>query len=397
MSTVKPYFPLKNDPNNPNRRIRSINPLPDTWLLRWKNHQEIWKTKVFRGSIRDAQKALQKIVVETEQIRHGLKLAPERAISLREAIQHYIDHLVSNTHPKATIARYNRTYRVFTAFLSKEIMLNDIKRRDVENFRDMRIQKCTLSGVNIDLRQLKAFFNWCVAMEYLQKSPFIGVKIGSVDKQVRILTTSEIDSLFKVVVKAHDQDALDLIQFYLLTGVRATELLPPRFTWENVKEEEIIIQGKRNKVHHLPINASMREILDRRRSLPSPFPYTYFYVYRTIVRKYFKEAGIRNANIHSFRKTVGYLLIDSGVDVYRVSKFLNHSSVTTTEKHYVDILKKDYQKISNTLEEKIKFDTQMIRINGTKSDQISAYLMGQKAPKLGVKESIYVDYLQGVS
>ncbi|MFA4838721.1 MAG: tyrosine-type recombinase/integrase [Candidatus Neomarinimicrobiota bacterium] len=51
-----------------------------------------------------------------------------------------------------------------------------------------------------------------------------------------------------------------------------------------------------------------------------------------------------NANIHSLRKTAGYLLIESGVDIYRVSKFLNHSSVTVTEKHYADLLRKITQK-----------------------------------------------------
>jgi len=141
----------------------------------------------------------------------------------------------------------------------------------------------------------------------------------------------------------------------------------------------------------------MRTILERRRALSSPFPYNYYHVYRKIVRHYFKEAGIQNANIHSLRKTVGYLLIDSGVDVYRVSKFLNHYSVTTTEKHYVDILKKDYRKISNTLAEKVNFDTQMIRKNGTKSDQISADFEAAKEQILGVKENTYHQYLHGNS
>ncbi|MFA7710860.1 MAG: tyrosine-type recombinase/integrase [Candidatus Neomarinimicrobiota bacterium] len=397
MSTVKPYFPLINDPDNSGKRIRSTKPLPDTWLLRWKNHQGIMKTKVFHGSRKDSEKALQKIVVETDQIRQGLKPAPEKTISFHQAIQLYITHLSSCKYPQATIDRYNKTYRVFKSFLKKDVLLSEINRREIETFRDMRIQKCTQSGVNIDLRQLKVFFNWCVAIEYIQKSPFIGIKIGSAEKQVRILSHSELNSLFTVISDSNDQDIWDLVNFYLLTGVRTTEILPPRFTWENVKEDEIVIVGKRKKIHHIPINATMRLILERRRSLQYPFPYNYYQVYRQIVRHYFKEAGILNANIHSLRKTAGYLLIESGVDIYRVSKFLNHSSVTTTEKHYVDILKKDFRAISVTLENKVKIDTQMIRKNGTKSDQISADMEAAEGHILGVKEARYNQYLQGIS
>jgi len=39
------------------------------------------------------------------------------------------------------------------------------------------------------------------------------------------------------------------------------------------------------------------------------------------------------------------------VDIYRVSKFLGHSSVKVTEKHYVDFLKADYQDMSAMLED----------------------------------------------
>ena len=62
--------------------------------------------------------------------------------------------------------------------------------------------------------------------------------------------------------------------------------------------------------------------------------------------KYYKRAGIENANVHTLRKTCGALLIQNGVDIYRVSKWLGHSTVTVTEKHYVDLLRGDYDDIS---------------------------------------------------
>ena len=49
---------------------------------------------------------------------------------------------------------------------------------------------------------------------------------------------------------------------------------------------------------------------------------------------------------HTLRKTCGSLLVQNGVDIYRVSKWLGHSSVSVTEQHYIDLLKKDYEDIS---------------------------------------------------
>ena len=57
-----------------------------------------------------------------------------------------------------------------------------------------------------------------------------------------------------------------------------------------------------------------------------------------------------DANLHTLRKTAGALLIQGGVDIYRVSKFLGHSSVKVTEQHYVDLLQADYADMSSILE-----------------------------------------------
>ena len=70
---------------------------------------------------------------------------------------------------------------------------------------------------------------------------------------------------------------------------------------------------------------------------------------QSLSRKLFHRAGIPDANLHTLRKTTGARLIQKGVDIYKVSKFLGHSSVTVTEKHYVDIMNTDYQYMSELL------------------------------------------------
>ena len=125
-----------------------------------------------------------------------------------------------------------------------------------------------------------------------------------------------------------------------------------KFTWENVdlKRNIIILIGKRTKRRTQPINGRLKQILQDRTGNKFPFEFTYNQVYRRL-KKYYEAAGIKNASTHTLRKTCGALLIQNGVDIYRVSKWLGHSTVTVTEKHYVDILKSDYEDISFLLDQ----------------------------------------------
>ena len=92
-------------------------------------------------------------------------------------------------------------------------------------------------------------------------------------------------------------------------------------------------------------------LLDRlSEGLKFPFKYGQDHVSHRL-REYYKEAGIENANLHTFRKTFGSLLIQGGhADIYAVSKLLGHSSVKVTEKHYIHLLDEDYQASINGLD-----------------------------------------------
>ena len=54
------------------------------------------------------------------------------------------------------------------------------------------------------------------------------------------------------------------------------------------------------------------------------------------------SAGINDASLHSIRKTFGSKLIESGTDIYTVSRLLGHSSVNVTSSHYIDLLDDEY-------------------------------------------------------
>ena len=67
-----------------------------------------------------------------------------------------------------------------------------------------------------------------------------------------------------------------------------------------------------------PVNGRLKKILQERTGNKFPFEFTYNQVYRRL-KKYYEIAGIKNASVHTLRKTCGAILIQNGVDIYRVS------------------------------------------------------------------------------
>ncbi|MBT5211275.1 MAG: site-specific integrase, partial [Candidatus Marinimicrobia bacterium] len=173
--------------------------------------------------------------------------------------------------------------------------------------------------------------------------PMIGVRGPKRrEKKIRFLTESEIRLILNVIDK---KDFRNLIATYLYTGARREELVPPLFTWSSVDfpNKQIQLTGKLGKTRYVPMNSKVEQILKEHKKLGFEFPFNFKIDYVSHrLADYYKEAGIKDANVHVLRKTFGSLLIQKQLaDIYVVSKLLGHSSVKVTETHYVDLLKEN--------------------------------------------------------
>ena len=294
------------------------------------------------------------IISEIEKRKMGLSNG-DLYLLLKDLVMKYL--LASETDGKSskTVKRIKNSTDAFSRILGENIPITEITQQMIEKYKQNRLNentprgtKLTRSALNSELKHLKAMFNWALKLRILSRSPFLGIEFVKVEeKPIRFLSTDELKSLLAIIESAHDDEMLDLVQFYLQTGARASELLKPKFTWKSVDLQRgiIILIGKKRKRRTLPLNDLLKNMLQGRENIGSPFEFTYNQVYRRL-KKYYKIANIENASVHTLRKTCGAILIQKGVDIYRVSKWLGHSTVTVTENHYVDLLKSDYDDIS---------------------------------------------------
>lgn len=330
----------------------------EAYRIQYTDHLGRRRSQVVVGDKPKAKATAMRIEVRVQDIVNGLIPPPTGSAPIGRLVRRYLKYVKKEGKSPATVVRYTTSLDVFLDEVGENQPIGKVTHSDIAKFKTSRLDQKSKKGgkikpttVNIDLRHIRAFLNYCVRMGFLQKSPYTGIKQAKVSKRdVRFLLMTEVQELQKVIREHDDEDAMDLLLFYLNTGARANEILPPRFTWDNVKDNYIELNGKGDKTRRVGMNETLRRILSKRKELEVPFPFRYEDVYGRIVRKYYAKASIKNANLHTLRKTAGALLIQQGVDIYRVSRFLGHTSVTVTEKHYVDLLQGEYADMTAAIE-----------------------------------------------
>ena len=292
------------------------------------------------NNIKSAKEFKFSIEHKKSRIHAGLEASLEPNLKFDEMKDVYLVLIDGQKKPK-TIQREETVFRTLRLFIPNEKIRN-IPASTFKQYVHYRIEDCKVSPatVNAELRTLKSFFNILIAHNYVQVNPIMSVKLLSVEKkEPQTFSDDDIENILKQV---DDPNYLDLIEMYLHTGARRAELLLPNFTWENVdfKGRMIRLRGKFDKERLVPLDRKAFDILHKRKfqqKLEYPFNFDYDYMYKKI-KKYITDAGIPDGTLHGLRRTFGSKLVQSGVDIYVVSKLLGHSSVKVTEQAYIHLL-----------------------------------------------------------
>jgi len=274
------------------------------------------------------------------RIKAGLEKRLNLNLPLKSVVDEYLQ-IVEKQKKPLTIRRERIVYNELLDFL------NDIRIRHITTGHIDRYITFRLNGSGIkpatarsELRMLNQFFNILIDMQYVEINPVLkAVKPKVEPKIIRILTNKEVENLFK---KIDSQDYRDLVTAYLHSGARKTEILPEKFTWDNVNfdSKKIRLLGKSDKIRYVPMDETLEEILTRRCNIEKhtvPFNFNIHYLY-TKIKRYMTAAKINDADVHTLRRTFGSKLIEQGVDILTVSKLLGHSSVSVTQNHYIHLL-----------------------------------------------------------
>lgn len=286
-----------------------------------------------------------------------------------------------------TLHSYDQTLRMFGMYLETIGIKNteDIRHVDISNYLDSLVRRgkytiCTVKNqmqpnypenrkdlgkpisaccINNYLRNMNAFFNWCIEEEFLRKNP---IKRSDFIKTKRKEVEFIDDEDFKMLLDCLQRDKFFeyrdwvIIQLLIDTGMRCGECLLIKMEDIDFRKNAILLPAentKGKKDRYVFFSAQMEKTIKRWITYKDRYRES-DYLFCTNqgkalqvnnleanIRKYAARVGLKNVHPHMFRNNFAKRFLKSGGDIYTLSRILGHSSVVITEKAYLDINEDD--------------------------------------------------------
>lgn len=240
-----------------------------------------------------------------------------------------------------TLKRYYYENMRLINFLNKN--LDEITTYDIRFYLSYRREKSqrklserTLDGMR---RCFSSFFSWLNSEGIISRNPCDGIKQIKYKKSIKKpYTQQEIERMRRLCRSKRD---LALIDFLYCTGCRVSEIVNINIADIDFDRLECIVQGKGNKERYVYLSQvavmTLKEYIESR----SDFSEALFVGKGTerlskggienIIHKLAKNADIKDAYPHKFRRTLATNLLDKGMNIQNVAEILGHADLKTTQ------------------------------------------------------------------
>ena len=168
------------------------------------------------------------------------------------------------------------------------------------------------------------------------------------EKPERYLSREEEEKLFALMDPEYRQTAIILIQ----TGLRISELF--NLQWSDISLDEArrmcIHNTKNGRRRYVPMTSAVHSILTERKSYCEPWGVNKMRSFEQRFLDARRRSGIEGrVTVHTLRHTFASRLVQSGVDLYKVSKLLGHTNIKTTQR-YAHLADSDLEDAISVLE-----------------------------------------------
>ncbi len=252
---------------------------------------------------------------------------------------------LQNKPSRLTQKQYQLNVRQFLNFVGCE--LNEVRIEDVQGFVTMLAMKgykpSTIKG---KLNSIKSLFSFAFQVGFLPnnvsvlvKSPHVNLRTASMrinHNQIKLMVDNALTLRDKLIIK-----------MLFLLGLRVSELL--NITWSDFYQDskgiKVFIEGKGNKQRSLMVAPDLYQDLLKLKKEGVDYLFTAYNrkrpLHRDAVNKLLislqKKLKIETPiHPHKFRHEHSISALENGCDIHLLSRSLGHSSVSITEKYYLD-------------------------------------------------------------
>jgi len=281
--------------------------------------------------------------IEVKIAKGGLGWEEIKDPTFNEFKDKYLAYLKANTRP-TTYTRYKEAIEHFLEFLKRNgsisWRLSQISFQFIERYKQERINKVKPLTVNLELKILKALFNYAIKCRCASKNPLNEVPFfRAPEKRPPFLTKNEIRKLL-----ASADSLYPILYTFLKTGLRKSELI--NLKWENIDFERKCIliesnkewQTKTGNTREIPIGDDLLSLLKKlTRKSEYVFVNTngrkYQHHLTERVKRLGKRIGLPDLTLHTLRHTFISHLVMSGVDLVTVKELAGHADIKTTMRY----------------------------------------------------------------
>ena len=176
--------------------------------------------------------------------------------TISDAIEKYHQYRKTNVRP-STVVRDGVAFKSFTKVIGSSKPIKKIDSSHIELYKKHQVD-CGLKpvGININLRHIKTFLNWCYDEGLIDKQ--IKIKQLDVGKPLpRYLTESQLNQIMEI--DWLENTYKDIFHFYVTTGCRVSE----PFLGELINDWLIVDEqhSKNKAVRHIQLNDEQKDIL----------------------------------------------------------------------------------------------------------------------------------------
>jgi site-specific recombinase XerD len=294
--------------------------------------------------------------VDPVAIADGLSyLAADLPVWLQQAVRRYLISRISRWQPhQARLHAHNRyaTLARMGRWLVQErhwSALDQLQRADMKAYVEARqLQGLKASSIRADLSVFGGFWRDLLDQERVTNGAVLLVKgppIG--DPLPAYLTPAEFQRLEQIILSATAADTADdrfnRAWFYLLAhaGLRRGELLNLRLADLDLSGQRLRVQaGKGDRDRILPMTQRLTDVLVQYLVVREPAATTHVLIKRGAavgrsliverLRQFGQQAHIEPLYPHRLRHTLATLLVNQGMPITSLQKFLGHKDINKT-------------------------------------------------------------------
>ena len=303
-----------------------------------------------------------------------------------EAKQHTFDEMMEKfmreyapSKEPTTQQRYLYSVKHLSRYFTG-LSLSDIIPSVISNYYQKRKgEEASVATINREFAMLsKAFSLAWKQWEWCKENPCSRVQKEPENNQIdRWLTHDEATRLINFCGDYLNGDMVDIVVSSLHTGMRQGETLSIKWTEVDIFRKTITVyKTKNHKPRTIPMNETVYQLFLRRGKIRSMSGFVFVtsnntrHRARNLIRGFEKvteKAGIENFRFHDLRHTAATWMIQSGVDIYTVSKILGHKDIKTTMRyahHCPDSLRHGVRAIDNFINNQVKNEVANEKISG---------------------------------